>query len=229
MNILLSHQNFEGIVPCFLVSTIAVRTLILLTLHMTFIPLQESLGSSLLFLQVVNFTMTCWNVVWLGFGFFKTFYLFLERRERGEKKRVRNVNAWDTWWVTSCRPPAGDLAPGMCPDWESNQRPFGLKASSQSTEPHQPELYVFLFGTFYLRLCVSGLGNSLVSSLHVLFPLPELLLSQILDFLDQPSSKPLITPCHQLEIFYLFLFFPDFQEISSILSLNPSNDFSLFL
>ena len=36
----------------------------------------------------------------------------------------------------------GDLArnPGMCPDWESNQRPFGLKASTQSTEPHQPGL-----------------------------------------------------------------------------------------
>ena len=35
--------------------------------------------------------------------------------------------------------PAGDLArnPGMCPDWESNLRPFGLQASTQSTEPHQ--------------------------------------------------------------------------------------------
>ena len=33
-----------------------------------------------------------------------------------------------------------DLAhnPGMCPDWESNQRPFGLQAGAQSTEPHQP-------------------------------------------------------------------------------------------
>ena len=34
----------------------------------------------------------------------------------------------------------GDLAhdPGMCPDWESNRRPFGSQASAQSTEPHQP-------------------------------------------------------------------------------------------
>ena len=34
----------------------------------------------------------------------------------------------------------GDLAhnPGMCPDWESNQQPFGLQACTQSTEPHQP-------------------------------------------------------------------------------------------
>ena len=36
--------------------------------------------------------------------------------------------------------PTGDLAcnPGMCPDWGSNLQPFGLQASTQSTEPHQP-------------------------------------------------------------------------------------------
>ena len=28
--------------------------------------------------------------------------------------------------------------PGMCPDWELNQQPFGSQASAQSTEPHQP-------------------------------------------------------------------------------------------
>ena len=34
----------------------------------------------------------------------------------------------------------GDLAhnPGMYPDWKSNPQPFGLKASTQSTKPHQP-------------------------------------------------------------------------------------------
>ncbi|XP_053785577.1 CYFIP-related Rac1 interactor B isoform X1 [Desmodus rotundus] len=38
-------------------------------------------------------------------------------------------------------PTTGDLAcyPGMCPDWESNQHPFGLQTGAQSTEPHQPE------------------------------------------------------------------------------------------
>ena len=37
-------------------------------------------------------------------------------------------------------PPAGDLThnPGMCPDWESNWRLFGLQAGTQSTELHQP-------------------------------------------------------------------------------------------
>ena len=37
-------------------------------------------------------------------------------------------------------PPTGDLAcnQGMCPDWESNQRPFVSEFGTQSTEPHQP-------------------------------------------------------------------------------------------
>ena len=48
--------------------------------------------------------------------------------------------------VASCTPPTGDLAcnPGMCPDRELNQRPFGLQASSQSTEAHQPGLNILL-------------------------------------------------------------------------------------
>ena len=38
-------------------------------------------------------------------------------------------------------PPTGDLAhnPGMCPNWESNQQPFGSQAGAQSPEPHWPE------------------------------------------------------------------------------------------
>ena len=38
--------------------------------------------------------------------------------------------------------PTRDLAcnPGMCPDWEFNQGPFGSQVSTQSTEPHQPGL-----------------------------------------------------------------------------------------
>ena len=41
-------------------------------------------------------------------------------------------------------PPTGNLArnPDMCPDWESNQQPFGLQASTQSTELHQSGLIV---------------------------------------------------------------------------------------
>ena len=42
--------------------------------------------------------------------------------------------------VASHTPPTGVLAynTGMCPDWESNQQPFGSQASTQSIEPHQP-------------------------------------------------------------------------------------------
>ena len=41
--------------------------------------------------------------------------------------------------VATHTPPTGELAcnPDTCPDWESNQRPFGSQASAQSTEPHQ--------------------------------------------------------------------------------------------
>ena len=50
-------------------------------------------------------------------------YLFLDRGEGREKVRERNINVW--------------LA-RMCPDGESNQRPFGSQVGTQSTEPHQP-------------------------------------------------------------------------------------------
>ena len=66
----------------------------------------------------------------------KRFYLFIfrERGKEGEKgEKHHSVFA-------SCTPPTGALAcnPGMCPDWELNQRPFGSQASTQSTKPHQP-------------------------------------------------------------------------------------------
>ena len=67
---------------------------------------------------------------------FLRFYLFIFRErgregERGEKHQC--VVAYHV-------PPTGHLAciPGMCPDWESNWRPFGFQASTQSTESHQP-------------------------------------------------------------------------------------------
>ena len=40
-------------------------------------------------------------------------------------------------WLPLAHPPADDLAhnPGMCPDQESNQQPFGLQDDAQTTEP----------------------------------------------------------------------------------------------
>ena len=70
-------------------------------------------------------------------------YLFLKRGEGREKERERNINVW----LPLERPLTGDLAhnPGMCPDWESIQQPFGLQAGTQSTEPHQPGLIRIFF------------------------------------------------------------------------------------
>ena len=70
-------------------------------------------------------------------------YLFSERGEGREKERERNINVQEIHQlVASHMPPNGHLArnPGMCPDWESNQRPFGLQADTQSIELHQPGL-----------------------------------------------------------------------------------------
>ena len=64
-------------------------------------------------------------------------YLFLERGEGRERGRLGEKHQCE---VASWVPPSGDLVrnPGMCPDWELNLQPFGLKAGTQSTEPHQP-------------------------------------------------------------------------------------------
>ena len=62
-------------------------------------------------------------------------YLFFRERGReGARGRERSMCG-----CPSCAPNWG-LAhnPGMCPDWELNQQPFGLQASTQSTELHQP-------------------------------------------------------------------------------------------
>ena len=73
------------------------------------------------------------------FNFLNMFYLFLERGR--EKERETNSGLREIHWsVASHMPSTGDLAcnPGMCPDWESNQWPFGSQTGTQSTEPHQP-------------------------------------------------------------------------------------------
>ena len=84
------------------------------------------------------------------FCWFFKFYLFIFRERGGrEKERERNINVWEKdQLVASCTPPTGDLAhnPGMCPDWELNQWPFGLQANTQSTQPYQSglkEIYFF--------------------------------------------------------------------------------------
>ena len=77
--------------------------------------------------------------------FFLSFYLFLERDEGKEKEKETNIDVKEKhWMVVSHMSPTRDLAhnPGMCPDRESNQQPFGSQASTQSIETHQPGLNI---------------------------------------------------------------------------------------
>ena len=82
----------------------------------------------------------CQSEVFVLFYFFKdVIYLFLERGGEGEREGEKHQCV-----VASRAPPAGNMTrnPGLCPDWESNRRPFGLQSGTQSTEPHQPGLFV---------------------------------------------------------------------------------------
>ena len=66
--------------------------------------------------------------------YFLRLYLFLEREGR-------DINVWLPFTPTHL-----GTWPSMCPDWELNWQPFGLQASTQSTEPHQPG-HKYLFET----------------------------------------------------------------------------------
>ena len=69
--------------------------------------------------------------------FFKRFYLFIfqDRGREGEREGEKHQ-----YMFASNTPLNGDLAHnlGMYPDWESNRRPYGSQAGTQSTEPHHP-------------------------------------------------------------------------------------------
>ena len=78
-------------------------------------------------------------------SFLKRFYLFAfreEGREGGiEEEKHRCVRATSILCLSHApNTPTWVLAhnPGLCPDWESNQRPFGLQGATQPTEPRQP-------------------------------------------------------------------------------------------
>ena len=67
-----------------------------------------------------------------------------------ERERERNINEW--FPLTRPLLGTGDLAgnPGICPDWESNLRPFGLQASTQSTELCCPTYRCRHLADFYI-------------------------------------------------------------------------------
>ena len=94
----------------------------------------------------------------------KIFYLFLERGERRKEQREGNIGVWGNPPIVCLTLPTGDLVcnPGMCPDWELNQQPFGPQAGAQSTKPHQPGTFFFLNinSSIYYRLACFKLWSS---------------------------------------------------------------------
>ena len=91
-----------------------------------------------------------------------------ERERGGEKQRcVRET-------LICCLSHEWACNPGMCPDRELNQQPFGLQADTQSTEPHQPGQSLF-FLTAHIQFTLSlpyfrppsFIGTSAMSSLSV--------------------------------------------------------------
>ena len=58
--------------------------------------------------------------------------------------------------------------PGMCPDWESNRRPFASQAGTQSTEPHQPMAFMlFLEATNPGNCRAPGFGEHSTLDYHI--------------------------------------------------------------
>ena len=101
--------------------------------------IQNSISEAL-YISAFQYLPQLGTYTWL---FFFTDFIYLFSEKGREKERERNVSVW---LVASRVPPPGDLAhnPGMCSDWKSNRRPFGSQAGAQSTEPHQPGLYLVL-------------------------------------------------------------------------------------
>ena len=76
---------------------------------------------------------------WCNFFFFlHILFIYFQREGEGERHGKKRQCVRNTLISRLSLTPPGDLDPGMCPDWETNRWPFGLQASTQSTEPHQP-------------------------------------------------------------------------------------------
>ena len=104
--------------------------------------------------------------------FLKRFYVFIFREEKGRRKREKHQ-----YVVAPHTTPTGDLVcnPGMCPDWESNRRPFGSQAGTHSTEPHQPGPLSF----FCLVIKIFKI-TCIISIVFPLYNMPWMLYSKLI-------------------------------------------------
>ena len=100
---------------------------------------------------------------WFYFVFLKDFiYLFLQRGRKGEREEEKHQ-----YVAASCASPIGDLARNLSvyPDWELNRWRFGSQAGAQSTEPHQPGLFLL----FILTLLISPPKSLMYQLSFILF------------------------------------------------------------
>ena len=108
--------------------------------------------------EVYRNLITSKNIQYSRKDFLKGFYILIFRKwgKEGERKREKPQCV-----VASPVSPTGDLAcnPGMCPDWESNQRSFGSQAGTQCTEPHQPGPEMILFNDRFIHSFIHSFKN----------------------------------------------------------------------
>ena len=99
--------------------------------------------------QLIASSLYLWVCVSLSLSFLKILFIFRQSGREGEREGEKHHCG-----VASHMPPTGDLALnlGMCPDWESNQQPFGSQAGTQSTEPHQPGMFLSRYSYIYMYL-----------------------------------------------------------------------------
>ena len=105
--------------------------------HINIITLLLNHYHIIIIIAIITYT-TCFTLSFFRFYLFVFFfliYLFTFRERVREREQEKHPCV-----VASHVPLRGDLArnPGMCPDQESNQQPFGSQAGIQSTEPQQP-------------------------------------------------------------------------------------------
>ena len=108
--------------------------------------------------------------------------------------------------------------PGMCPDWESNQRPLGLQAGTQSTEPHQPGQEKIFLNHLSSKKFVF-LEWSRVSSLYILEirPLSEVSLANTFSHIDGSLFILMLFSLAMQKLFILMrshLFIPSFMSLA---------------
>ena len=93
------------------------------------------------------------------FSFLKRFDLFTFRQKgrEGEREGEKYQRV-----VASRVSPTGDLVrnPGMCPDGESNQGPFGSQAGTQSPESHQQGPQTMVNSLLFYQKVKMGLKRS---------------------------------------------------------------------